>query len=270
MASVDATGAFEFANVTPGEYEVSVTASPPPFAILTHHRSQPVPAPPIPQTEYGRAVVSVQAAGAASVMVSTRPGSSIRGRVTIEGSREGVLPSMFRLTAVAGSVPPALVADNWTFEMRGLSAPTRFLVTSSQPGWWLKAFDVAGVNGADEPVFTVGGVRDATVVLARTSRISGQVVDNGGAVSRCPIIAFPADRARWYDRSQYVKTGISGSDGRFQFEVPPGEYLIVAVDRLQAPGASADFLNVLEPLATRVTIVEVQAVQQDLRLVRVP
>jgi protocatechuate 3,4-dioxygenase beta subunit len=249
-ALIGSDGTFEFTDLPSGEYDLSVVVSPAPFVIITGRSGQPVDAPRIPTTEYGLGVVSLDGSG--TIVVRTAPGSSLKGTVTVEGARPGeVSPFNVKLAAVRGLRGGVGVKSDWSFEVEGLSAPTRF-VASAPAGWWLKSFMVGDVNAADD-VVPFGNRRnertDVKVVLARAGRLSGRVVDERGtAVTSSTVVAFPADRDRWYEQSRYIQSVRVGAGGVFQIDVPPGSYRLAAVDKLDAPDANV--LTTLEPSST--------------------
>jgi hypothetical protein len=251
-ASISADGTFEFTNVPRGEYELSVLASPAPFVIVTSRSGQPVDAPPIPAAEYAHVVVTVDGADNA-VVVRTAPGSSVKGTVTLEGvRRDEVSPLSLKLAAVPRLPLPVAVKSDWTFEIDGLSAPTRF-VLAAPGGLWLKSFLVGDVNAAEETV-PFGNRQnerpDVTVVLARTERLSGRVVDErGAAVANARVVAFSPDRSRWYEQSPYIRSVQVGPAGVFQIDVPPGPYRLVAVDVLDSTDEA--MLTALEPASNQ-------------------
>jgi hypothetical protein len=88
------------------------------------------------------------------------------------------------------------------------------------------------------------------------------------------VALIPADRSKWMLRSRWLKAGRPAADGTFRLAgLVPGDYWIVAVDRLQGSEVAGDLQNpdVLEALtsrAQRITLGEGQSQDLTLRLVR--
>ena len=205
QAQIDRSGRFEFLNVPAGAYTLTV-GSPIPFDSLTINglASSSVKFQ-FPTRESGGTDVAVTGARAVNAPIQTSPKAMITGRVVLEDPSAAVSPSAFELSAARGDVR-APFKDDWTFELRDISATTRLTLTSAPPGWWLKSVTVKGVNAAEVPVefgLAAHSRHGVTAVVSRTgARISGQVQDErGAAVPNAPVVVFAVDRSRWDDRS---------------------------------------------------------------------
>ncbi|HYM25427.1 MAG TPA: carboxypeptidase-like regulatory domain-containing protein [Vicinamibacterales bacterium] len=102
---------------------------------------------------------------------------------------------------------------------------------------------------------------------------TGTVVDESGtAVPDVVVIAFPANRQRWYDHSRFVTNVRTSADGRFDIRgLPGGTYHLVAfdtreVDDLSDQLSNPDFLDGLIPSSTQVTLDSAQPRRLTLRL----
>jgi len=80
-------------------------------------------------------------------------------------------------------------------------------------------------------------------------------------------IAFAQDPEKWKSATRYQGMGRPDQDGRFKMTLPPGDYFIVAVDRVE-PSRTSDpeFLDQMKMKATAVTIREGDARTIDLKI----
>ena len=105
--------------------------------------------------------------------------------------------------------------------------------------------------------------------------VSGRVVDERAAPVRDYRVAvFPTDRSKWTLLSRWLKAGRSSPDGTFRVTgLVPGDYWVVAVDRLDGSTVAGDLqspeiLETLSARAVRITVGEGQSLEMALRLVR--
>jgi hypothetical protein len=88
------------------------------------------------------------------------------------------------------------------------------------------------------------------------------------------VYVFPVERDKWIPGSRWVRMARAASDGAFSIpSLPPGSYSVVAVDRLDVVGHSADpgdaaLLDALSPYAASVVVGESERRAISLRLVR--
>jgi hypothetical protein len=113
-------------------------------------------------------------------------------------------------------------------------------------------------------------VSDGIVTFtARTSEITGLTSNAAGEpVSDRTIVLFPPDRNLWLPQSRRVHVTQPGQDGRYRIRaLPPGEYLVAAVDAPEA-GQQFDpaFLAQLVPAAMPVTLAAGQQRTIDIRV----
>ena len=273
QVALSTAGVFSFEGLSPGDYEVFVTAPPLPFVIVTHQNGVPTGAS-APATEFAHARVTVRAGGL-ELGLQTARGSSLRGRVEFEGGSAGQSFSGIQfMLPIATRQPsarlPAGTQSDGSFGIDDLSARTRIIARLPDEGWWLKSFMVNGVNAADEPVDFAGGGQSSTsvrAVLARTARISGTLTDDSGKPMRRLVHAFPVERDRRYPQSRYVVVKVADHDGRFTLSVPPGTYWVVSAVETRVGPFDEDELLKLESRATLTTVAEGQEAQTALRFV---
>jgi hypothetical protein len=157
------------------------------------------------------------------------------------------------------------VHDDGRFYLTGLFGPMR-LTYPAPAGWYLKSITIGGVDVTDQSFdfgFDDQVISDADIVLSNTgARIDGTVLDVADRrVREFAVVAFSANRAHWFAGSRYVRWAATSPNGAFDVgDLPPGDYLVAAVDALP-PGdwQAIDGLDALVPRATRVTLRDGQA-----------
>ena len=285
--AVRADGSFELTNLPPGDYAVHALASP--------------AAGSGPPTDFRFASmrITVGSDDVGPLVLTPAPTSSIKGRITLEGEREGVTPYVFQLavlpvdptdapepyqpggslrlrgnTLTRGGIEPD---SDWAFRISGLTGPTRFGLARAPQGWWLKEVRIGGLNAAYEPApfgAPEDSRNDVEVVLSnRGATIGGRATDDDNRpVELYTVIAFPPDRDRWFKGSPLVKTTTSRSDGTFVMpSLAPGDYLVTAAEFSELDPNADDLLQPetltrLASSARRVTVAEGQQQRIDLKL----
>jgi hypothetical protein len=273
-ANLRADGSFAIANIPLGEYVLQAMKPP--------EQMQPRTS----EGEFAALFITVDGKDIKDLVVRTSNGSSVTGRITFDGDSAGLQPRDigvsprpvdFDLSPIIGSGYRALVHDDWTFEMAGLSGPRRF-VLSAPPGWSLKQVRVNGRDITDTPMpfgtadESLSGVE--IVVTNRGAGIAGRVSDARiRQVTDYTVVVVAADRRRWYAQSRFMTFARPGPDGGFKVQgLPSGDYLVMAVDRMQGTEGSGEwqdpmFLDQLTARATRVTLGEGQRLSVDLTLI---
>jgi hypothetical protein len=216
-------------------------------------------------------------------LVGAKP-SRLTGRIVVDPAAGPSLPPALMISAVptttvgipAPPPPPARVAEDYTFEMK--STPGRMRITlgggfaAPPTGWAVRSVRLNGVDVTDagiefKPNEDISGV-DVELTNRLTS-ISGLVTSGRGELSNdYTAIVFAQDRDRWRGNSRYQGTGRPDQDGRFKISgLPPGEYYIIAVDRIeQGQAGDPDFLESVRSRATSLSLNEGETKTVDLRL----
>jgi hypothetical protein len=238
-ARLMADGAFEFPNVTPGQYVIQVDRG---------RRN------PSTEGEFGALPVSVDGVDVTGLVVQTSAGSSIAGRVTFDASRGTNTPRPNQIeispvpidsdlsTASPGSMN---IHPDWTFEMSGVNGPRRLQLRRAPAAWALKEVRVRGIDVTDRVM--AFGTKDqslAEVELVLTDRINevaGTIVDDHARPAPgSHVILFSPDRDRWYPSSRFLRQAAAGGDGAIALSgLPPGAYYAAAVAHLPADGDDA-------------------------------
>jgi hypothetical protein len=270
-------GAFAFNNVAPGEYVVQAT---------TTDRTGPSASVAIAH-QFASAVVTVAGDDPPPLQLKLSLGATLMGRVVFEGipsppmytgAALTTLPVDFVDPLIGGSSLGFSLSRDNTFEYRGIFGRTLLIAQPKDPAWYVKSITYQGQDLADTP-FDFGSTeffRDIEVVVsAAAAAVTGRVIDDRAAPVRDYAVALiPTDRSKWMLRSRWLKAGRPAADGAFRLAgLVPGDYWVVAVDRLQGSEVAGDLQNpdVLEALTSRgqrITLGEGQSQDLTLRLVR--
>jgi protocatechuate 3,4-dioxygenase beta subunit len=290
----EASGAFSFMGVAPGQYVLRATFVPGsdrplqrgPTVITEARAATAAPAGPF---LYANQPVSVGDADVRNLAVTLRQGATVSGSYQFEGTKERPAAEAFR--NVAMTVSPAdgrtVVSGNAAalragFDANGAAttgglAPGRYVLTSSAPaGWTFKAALYNGKDISTSPLEVestdISGV--VFVFTDRTSEIAGTVQNASGSNDGdATVLLFPADPRLWADggaASRRMKTMRTTKTGAYALAVvPEGEYFIVAVrDEVAGDWPEPKFLESLRGLATRIAIVDGDRKTVNLRTVR--
>jgi hypothetical protein len=242
---------------------------------------------------FARARVSVNGADVEGLALALRPGFTLAGRVTFEGTSDPpvdptdlvvrVLPrggtgySISNNTIMGNTfsaVRPASVGSDGSFRLTSI-APDEYVLSAPLPQgaegvWWLKSAEVGGRDLLDAP-FDVGD--DLTgVVLTYTDRraeLTGRLQTAAGAAAPDYfIVVVPADRSRWVRGSRRMISMRPDTNGRFNItDLPAGEYLVAALTDFEpADLADETFLTELAGIAVPVVTREGSQTVQNLEI----
>ena len=275
-------GAFEFGGVPPGQYTLRASNTQPSATIvLSLAGSQLLPERLEPAREYGLISVSAHGDELGPVVVQTRPGASISGRLVLETSGPLSSRPVFTFVAMAAGEnfpmseqPSAMLqatvdAELQSFKINGLSGTMRLRLTAGSKNWWLKSATVNGIDATDSPITLTSSqdsTNDAIFVLADTAgSVSGRALSGTQPTEEGWAVAFAVEHAQRFTGSPRIVSIPLGNGGRFTASgLPPGDYYIAAVDGSAAlPQNEARFRDLLEdltPRARRVSVGPRQAV----------
>jgi hypothetical protein len=262
-------GNFTIANVAPGEYVLQVVSRPrQAMAAGLDAESASVP-------------VTINGQDLTGLTIVTSRGASVAGRVVFQ-SKSAPPTSRASLQVVASSTGPDMVqmgrapgdgrvAENGSFELRGLSGPRLIRVTNVPSGWALKSVTLNGTDITDSPYEFKGEgtITGLEIVLTdRLTDLSGTVKDSRSQPLRdYVVVTFPDDSAQW-DRSRFIRTGRPDQDGTFEIKgLPPGRYLAVALESLeQGAENDPDLLEQVRQSAKGFSLTDGQTLSIDLGL----
>jgi hypothetical protein len=238
--------------------------------------------------EFGTQLVTVSEGDIANVVIDTALGVRMAGRIVLEGDTANTSPSSFGLTAYPADFDTAplsgartlraTIQEDGTFEIVDLVGAMRIGASRAPVGWWLKSVTVSGVNAAVAPAEFGKGSQstdDVTVVFASgAGGVEGRVLDDRRQpATEFNVVVFAADPDRWFSQSPYVKLGTPSQDGSYAVDaLPPADYLVVAVDRIDGGTDFGEWQNpavlgALAGSAKRVSIGQNQRATAELRLV---
>jgi protocatechuate 3,4-dioxygenase beta subunit len=267
-----ADGRFEFPNVLDGEWVLQA------FGGADVNRGQ--------EGEFVSRIVTVAGTDVSDLRLQTSIGSRIEGRIVFEGTGSAdptgvtlmTMPSDFDRAPLAGPTGRATGRPDGTFALEGLIGPRRLRLMRAPPSWRLKAIRANGRDITDEPL-SFGtkdeSLADVEVVLTNSeSGVTGRVADaRGQVVTDYTVVAFATSADRWYQGSRFLGFTRPKMDGAFEIAgLPPGQYYVAAVDRLQGTAGFGEwqdpvFLESIAPRAARVTVTDGQLTAVTPRLI---
>lgn len=293
MTISDASGQFTFMGVPSGAYQLRVLhvprpapLPPPPPPPPTAGAPMTIPAQtvrPLPPTEptlFAQLPVSVGGANVAGLSVTLRTGPKLSGRVEFDG----VAPkpalgemSQVRVTLMAaggsgiGGVPSVVSVDGQFTTMS--MPPGRYLVTANAPGWTLRTAMVNGRDASQVPLDL--DANDVSGMLLtffdRPAQLTGTVRNaRGEPDASAMVLLVDTNYQECLEQavvSRCLRNSPTNASGAFNLSgLLPGDYLIAAIDRsaLSATMGPASALELVAPLATRVTLGESMRQTQDL------
>src|SRR5262249_48375171 len=137
-----------------------------------------------------------------------------------------------------GAVQPAAVQDDLTFELKAVPGTYRVILASPAPGWMIRTVRLHGADVTDSGLDLKLNEDLSNLEVELTNKltsISGLVTNTrGDSVKDYSTVVFPQDSTRWGGSNpRYQSMGRPDQDGRFKISgLPPGEYYIIALDRL--------------------------------------
>ena len=281
-AVTDASGRFTLLQPGPGEYRLMVTTSLSVGVPVTVAPGQPPIATHLIRREAPESANVLVTIGAGpepanELLIQTRPGNELRGRVLVDGAVPAPVASgRFMMTmspepdGVGGTHSAGAVAPDGTFAIPGLIGRGRLLALGAPVGTTLLRVIANGLDVTDDGVDmdrgNVGGVE--VHMTTRLTLVRGQVSDDTGTPGPGAVIVYSENPALWSKpNTRHVAYKATASGGSFEFAgLPAGRYLAVAVEQV-VPDQWADPENLLRlrPQATPFTVVEGELVTLALR-----
>jgi hypothetical protein len=236
--------------------------------------------------EFVSRFVTVNGIDVTDVRLQTSIGSRVAGRIVFEGTGTAdptgvtitTMPSDFDRALLAGPAGRGTGQPDGTFVLNGLNGPRRLRLLGAPPSWSLKAIRANGRDVTDEPL-SFGtkdeSLTDVEVVLTdKSAGITGGVADaRGRPATDYTVIVFATHADYWYQGSRFFTFTRPKADGTFAVaDLPPGDYFVAAVDRLQGTEGFGEwqdpaFLESIAPRATRVRLADGQLASVALRLI---
>jgi hypothetical protein len=248
--AVLADGTFRLRNVPPGSF--AIIAATPPAADGSRH------------TAAERLIVSGE--DITGLVLSVPQPATLAGTVGRESDDAEPLPASLALRITPadavddlGDPVPLLRADaDGSFASSVRSGKVR-LELANATGWFLSRVLHDGRDVTDGGLVVQPGsaVRDVRVLVTRrATMVTGSAIDVSRQASRdYTVVIFARDRALWTFRSRHVAAARPDHQGTFMIKgMPPGEYLIAALDYVeQGEPHDPEFLDSLRD-ATAISI----------------
>jgi hypothetical protein len=284
-AMTKADGTFTFFGVPPGQFVLRAAKQPRPEMpaellsnpLLGSMFAGGAGGKPNAETLYGSASVSVSG-DLDGVTVQLAPGFHVSGRMEFESKTTRPVPTGQQLQAAsfvlmsvdgrtgAGGIlgdlaGPDRANQQGEFKTKGFQAGKYFLNVSPPGGWFVKSATMGGRDVLDAPLDLNSDVAGVLVTFTdRMAQLSGTVTSAAETdLSETTIVLFPYGYKAWVTNgmsARLLRTTRASRSGAYSVSgLPPGEYLVVAIDR-GSEGDTQDPIVIegLARLGTRVTI----------------
>jgi hypothetical protein len=276
-ALADANGSFSFRGIPPGRYRIlaRVARITPPGQMPDFVMDRVAGG----GMRFSQAVrlsgaldLDIAGEDVTDLTIPLQPALTMTGRIQYDGERPPApltemqigVPAVSALAAAGQRFPP-LVVTGTTFRADMIEPGTyrfgaRPVVRGRSGEWWLKSLVAGGVELLDSPIEIRQNVEDVVATItSRASTLSGIVADSGGHPrAGITVIAFSADRGRWFVHSRRIVAVETGGDGHFAIRnLPAGDYRVVATaDLVDGEWFDSDVLERLLPQSTAVSVAD--------------
>jgi hypothetical protein len=266
----DATGAFTFVAVPPGQYVLRAWRRP---QILVIGRD------PLPEDAslWREETITIGDTPVNGLTVNVQRGVILSGRLRFEGAAAPPNPVQLQTTLSVAFEPPwflafgarmaTRVSATFDFVTQGLP-PGRYFpmlpntFTASARGWHFESVRHDGKDLMIEPLMLEGRpINGVEIVFSdRPSEIAGTILDaTGRAAADAAVVVFPANYQTWvqHGRSRLAAPAeMATQRGTFQMAVRPGDYLVAAVgEDVFATWPETASIDAIAARATKVTVV---------------
>lgn len=238
MALTKTDGAFEIQNVSPGAYELWVSA------------------PDGKGSDaWGRARIDLSDRDLDNVAIAIKPNVEIRARVTVDGaSPAAAVVGPMSVNVVSRDLPgsvnrPMFFTKEDVFKVQ--TAPEgRYRLSTSplQGNAYVEDIRQGGVSIYDDGLDAAGASVDVEVIVRTNgATVQGTVTDNAGRPVDSALVALLPPQSRRGNRALYKST-TAKDGGKFVFKgVPPGEYKVFAWETVpQDAWMNIDFMAEFE------------------------
>jgi hypothetical protein len=251
---VDASGAFTFAAVPPGDLVLVAQFYSSPLAI----------------DAWARVPLAVADADVRDVQIQLRESHAFSGRLEFAGSTppptgerlENLQVTLEAVNAAEATTANSAVTAGGEFSVPDLAGASYYIRVDSRAvrPWLLDAVIVNGREVTDDAIVVDGEVRDVVIRLVDSaSEINGRVTTTAGPDARASVVVFPAnvDVSTEMPRRRLAIAGVDRNGSYTVSGLPSGRYFVAAIsDERVAAWDSPAFLQSLASRATRVDLNE--------------
>lgn len=290
-AVADASGAFSFLGVPPGQYAIRVVKLPlseprPSVSAVVVQTPKGVTSrgigtnPDVASTRptyWAEQSVTVGERNLESVRVAMRTGFRVAGRIVFEpGSPTIPMQRLYPLIEATETWRRTMADEAITTADGSFSTPEvpggLYRITLPLPaGWIVRSVVAGGRDLPDLPFELKEDLHDVVITVSnRGARLSGAIRDSNGAPNAtAAVMLFPTDRRQWVNYSAYargLKEVIASRDGSYTIpDLVAGEFFVIALPQPAVDWSDPQFLERLSRLAVRVTISDGEERALDLR-----
>jgi hypothetical protein len=269
-------GRFTFAGLGPGRYVITVLVGSGVQARTAALAGMIDEVPNDGPALWAQTEVTLLDRDITDVRLVLQPGSSVSGRVVVDGgaladlSKARVLVAPVGSMAMGRAVPGAQIDARGNFMIAGVP-PGRYRFSIEGAGLALRSALVSDRDSLDFPfeVAPQANVAGALLLVTdRTTELSGTLSDAAGQpTSDYMVVLFAADARYWAAPSRRIVAMRPSSDGRYTFrDLPSGDYRLAALTDTE-PGQWFDprFLRELVGPSILVRLGEGESRTQDIR-----
>jgi hypothetical protein len=255
---IKSDGTFTISGVAVGSYQLVVNT----FAAENN--------PSADSMESAAMAITVGGQDLTDLRLATSKGLTLSGHVTFEGGTPDATATK-QLQVMCSPVDfqmrmngrPGHVAEDGTFEVKGIYAPCTVGAFGLPPGWTLKSVQLNGVDITERP-FEPAGKPVAGFEVTITNRLTTLTGSVQGAQDQASkeytVIVFPEDSEKWQGPSlnRYTRRARPDQTGTFKVTgLPPARYFVVAFDHVDDDqDLDAEFLARIRSQATRTELSE--------------
>ncbi len=267
----NASGAFELANVAPGDYILDVSPSAP-GGMPDFFK----------QMEFASVKLSVGTEDLTGLVVTTGPGTTVTGRVIYESVSSprprASIPQVYveildgspGMRSPSGDRDNGRISEDGTFTVKG--GYGKMLFRAGWPPWLLKSVSLRGQDITDLPYdASLGDIKDLEIVVTDQQQVlKGSVVDKSGEpVNRFVVAVFPSELPEGAVPGRFLRLLSPRTDGTFDINnLPPGNYLAAAFETIELDIQwNPAWRETVRPRATSVYLAPGQTQQLELSLI---
>jgi hypothetical protein len=274
------TNTFDLANVTPGDYNVTVQI---PVQAAAVSRAGVINAADLVARQTEQATrpsasfpIKLVNADIDGVVLTLTTGVTVPGRLVVEGQPISAVPNLDRLRLAFQNSNPVLtvplpvaqpIAADGTFQVVGLREG-EYRVQLGVPGFYLKSIKYGTDDILGKPFKFSGGGSAAFEITLRAGSVTatGTVSDaKSQPVPGTQVVFVPAQRSRF----DLMRSGVTDQSGKFTIaNLAPGEYKVFSWESVDINAFfDPEFLKQYEQQGKAVTLAEGSSPIVDVKVI---